>query len=87
MTTPPPIPLPGMIPPDGDDLDDDNSTREPVGASDVEADKARTGADRDEDLEPLIPDDEPIRDSDGVPVGRADAEADARRAGADPDAG
>jgi hypothetical protein len=84
MTTPPLVPIPGIVPPAGDDGDDDNSRRPPVGASDVEADKARTGAHRDH--VPALQEDEPLRDSDGVPVGRADAEADARRAAADPDA-
>jgi hypothetical protein len=51
----------------------------PVGAGDVEADRARAG-DPDADLSGVP------RDSDPVPVGRADAEADARRTGADPDA-
>ena len=47
-----------------------------VGASDADADAARTGADVDLD--------DATRDSDGVPVGRADADEDARRGGGDP---
>ena len=47
-----------------------------VGASDAEADAARSGSD-DADL------DDAGRDSDGVPVGSADAEADAENSGAD----
>ena len=47
-----------------------------VGASDAEADAARSGSD-DADL------DDSGRDSDGVPVGSADAEADAENSGAD----
>ncbi|MFF5077309.1 hypothetical protein ACFY36_09665 [Actinoplanes sp. NPDC000266] len=45
-----------------------------VGASDAEADAARSGADAD-----LA---DPARDSDGVAVGEADVEADKRRSGA-----
>jgi hypothetical protein len=49
----------------------------PVGASDADADAARSGADAD------LTDAQ--RDSDGVPVGREDAAEDARRSGADLD--
>jgi hypothetical protein len=48
-----------------------------VGASDAEADAARSGADVD-----LT---DATRDSDGVPVGKADADADAERSAADED--
>ena len=58
---------------------DDENTRSgtPVGASDAEADAARSGADADLS--------NARRDSDGVPVGRDDAAEDARRSGADVD--
>jgi hypothetical protein len=62
----------------GPDVDEDDSDRETVGASDAEADAVRAG----------LPDRElthPQRDSDGVPVGAADAEADRERAGGDPE--
>jgi hypothetical protein len=52
-----------------------------VGASDTEADAARSGSD-DADLDDADLDDAG-RDSDGVPVGSADAEADAENSGAD----
>jgi hypothetical protein len=48
-----------------------------VGASDAEADAARSGADTG------LTTDTTTRDTDGVPVGSADAEADARASGAD----
>jgi hypothetical protein len=63
----PPAMVPGLIN-DGDDATE--SDRELVGASDADADAARSGADV--DLEGAE------RDSDGVPVGRADLEADKR---------
>jgi hypothetical protein len=47
-----------------------------VGASDAEADAARSGADPDADLTQLS------HDSDGVPVGEDDLEADKRNSGA-----
>lgn len=50
----------------------------PVGAGDVEADRARSGV-PDADLRGVP------RDTDSEPVGRADAREDARRSGADPD--
>jgi hypothetical protein len=60
------------------DNDDDvnRDTGPTVGASDAEADAARSGSD-DTDL------DDASRDSDGVPIGSADAEADAENSGAD----
>jgi hypothetical protein len=60
------------------DRDDDvnRDTGPTVGASDAEADAARSDLD-DADL------DDAGRDSDGVPVGSADAEADAENSGAD----
>lgn len=56
--------------------DEDANSRETVGASDAEADAARSGADTDLS--------DANRDTDGVPVGEADVEADAERGGADP---
>ena len=52
----------------------DTDTGPTVGASDAEADAARSGADAD------LTDAQ--RDSDGVPVGEADLEEDNRRSGA-----
>jgi hypothetical protein len=57
---------------------DDEANRDAgptVGASDAEADAARSGGDAALD--------DTARDSDGVPVGTADAEADAENSGAD----
>jgi hypothetical protein len=57
--------------------EDENATEDTgptVGASDAEADAARSGADAD-----LT---EATRDDDGVPVGEADLEEDKRRSGA-----
>jgi hypothetical protein len=51
-----------------------NETGPAVGASDAEADAARSGADAD-----LT---DATRDSDGVPVGEADLEEDKRQSGA-----
>jgi hypothetical protein len=56
---------------------DDRDLPETVGASDAQADAARSGADVDLD--------EARRDTEDVPVGSADAQADAARTGADPD--
>jgi hypothetical protein len=57
------------------DIDETPPTGPTVGASDADADAARSGADADlHDAQ---------RDSDGVPVGKADAEEDARQSGAD----
>ncbi len=53
---------------------DPNQSGPTVGASDAEADAARSGADA--DLTGAA------RDSDGVPVGQDDAEADKRASGA-----
>ncbi|MEP6696706.1 MAG: WYL domain-containing protein [Pseudonocardiales bacterium] len=58
-------------------LKDDANSHETVGASDVAADAARSGADV--DLEGAT------RDTDGARVGVSDLEADAERSGADPE--
>jgi hypothetical protein len=57
--------------------DDQPDSGPTVGASDADADAARSGADVD-----LA---DATRDSDGTPVGEADREADADRSGADED--
>jgi hypothetical protein len=59
------------------DTGEEPNTGPTVGASDADADAARSGADADLD--------DANRDSDGVPVGSADQDADARRSGADDD--
>ena len=60
-----------------DTVEDDKPDSGPtVGASDADADAARSGADVDLG--------DASRDSDGTPVGDADRDADAERSGADP---
>jgi hypothetical protein len=77
MTIPSQYPIPPVAPIVRADDDEPDESGPTVGASDADADAARSGADV--DLGGAT------RDSDGVPVGRADAEEDARRTGADPD--
>ncbi|HEY2947976.1 MAG TPA: hypothetical protein VGJ53_06195 [Micromonosporaceae bacterium] len=64
MTTPPPYPIPAAAAAAeaAAEAEEDSSTREPADESDVEADKARTGANSDET--PLTPAEEVTRDSD-----------------------
>jgi hypothetical protein len=75
-TNPAGIPIAADIVSDDTDAAEGASSGPIVGASDADADAARTGADVDLDGA--------TRDSDGVPVGRADADEDARRGGGDP---
>jgi hypothetical protein len=69
------LPLGAAIAADAVDTDDKPDTGPTVGASDADADAARSGADVD-----LA---NASRDSDGTPVGDADRDADAERSGAD----
>ncbi|HEY3008872.1 MAG TPA: hypothetical protein VGJ63_12545 [Micromonosporaceae bacterium] len=66
MTTPPPYPIPAAsdaaAAAAAAEVEEDYGTQGTVGESDVEADKARTGADRDEG--PLEPGEEAVSDSD-----------------------
>jgi hypothetical protein len=71
------VPLAAAVAADLTNDDENPRGGTPVGASDAEADAARSGADA--DLTGAQ------RDSDGVPVGREDAAEDARRSGADVD--
>jgi hypothetical protein len=68
------LPLAAAIAREATDADESPRTDPTVGASDAEADAARSGADA--DLTGAA------RDSDGVPVGRDDVEADKRASGA-----
>jgi hypothetical protein len=77
MTNPqsaPGLPLAAAVAAQQTDTDEQDRTGPTVGASDAEADAARSGADADLS--------DTTRDSDGVPVGEDDVEADKRRSGA-----
>jgi hypothetical protein len=69
------LPLAAAVAADGVETDDKPDTGPTVGASDADADAARSGADVDVT--------NANRDSDGAAVGDADRDADAERSGAD----
>lgn len=68
------LPLAAVLAGNLDETDEQPRGGPTVGASDADADAARSGADADLS--------DATRDSDGVPVGTADAEADRRESGA-----